>query len=75
MNDISEILRSLLDQYSEIGDIDYEFKKMISEDVALKNDYKHWCEGNGYKPKTGYLDYLDELLEQQDSIWDNIGEE
>ena len=75
MNDISEILRCLLDQYSQLDDVDNEFQRMISEDDELKKEYDNWCEANGYNPKTGYQDYLDELLESQDSIWENIGDE
>ncbi len=74
MHDISEILRNLLDQYTEVSDVDQEFARMLCEDEELQADYQDWCEANGLDPKTGYQDHVDELLAQRDSIWDNLNE-
>ena len=54
MNDISEILRELLDRYED--------------------EYVQWCEDNGYSVKDGYLDFINEIVESQDSFWDNYNE-
>lgn len=70
MYDISEILRSLLDQYSRVNAVDREFERMLSEDKNLKQEYKIWCEEHGYDNKTGYQDYLDELIESRDQLWE-----
>ena len=72
MNDIAEILRNLLDRNSQASDAEREFRSMMREDRSLKEDYKEWCEEQGYDIKTGYQDYIDELLETRDSIWDDI---
>lgn len=72
MNDIAEILRNLLDRNSQASDAEREFRSMMREDRSLKEDYKDWCEEQGYDIKTGYQDYIDELLETRDSIWDDI---
>lgn len=74
MNDINDILRNLLDQYSNPSDVDQAFEQMLIEDDELKSDYNEWCFANGYDPKRGYKDYLDELIESRDSIWENIDE-
>ena len=47
MNDISEILRALLDQFSNTGEVEREFASMMNEDPELENDYKLWCEEMG----------------------------
>ena len=74
MNDIPDILRALLDQYSMESVVDSEFKKMLDEDPQLMADYEEWCTSMGYDVSTGYNDFVDELVESRDSIWDNINE-
>lgn len=74
MNNISELLRSLLDEYSSVDMAESEFKRMLNEDDNLKADYKVWCEDLGYSPKTGYEEYIEEIFESQDSIWDILDE-
>ncbi len=74
MNDISDILRSLLDRYSMASDAEAEFASMLEQDATLKSDYDVWCEANGYDVKTGYQDYVDELMDSRDSIWINLNE-
>ncbi len=72
MNDINEILRALLDRLSVASEVDRKFAQMLSESDTLKMEYETWCESNGYDEKTGYQDYVDELIEARDSIWENL---
>lgn len=75
MNDISEILRTLLDQYSRASDVCEIFKERLDSDTQLMADYKEWCEGNGYNEKSAYRDYVNELIDSRDSFWDNYADE
>ena len=74
MNDISEILRELLDRYSNTPELDQEFERMRREVDGCEDDYAAWCEDNGYSIKDGYLDFINEIVESQDSYWDNYQE-
>lgn len=74
MYDIADILRGLMDRNSRASEAEREFREMMREDKTLKQDYKDWCEEQGYDIKTGYQDYIDELIESRDSIWDDIDE-
>lgn len=74
MNDISEILRSLLDQYSRVSEIDSEFVYMMDNDPQLQEDYKLWCKEYGYDIKTGYKDFIDEQLRDRDEFWETMTE-
>ena len=74
MNDISDLLRELLDRFSNTSELDREFRRMLRDDPSLKDDYDVWCDDRGYKPATGYRDYIDEIVESQDSIWDTYHE-
>jgi hypothetical protein len=74
MNDISEILRTLLDQYSRLSEVDHEFVNMMNNDPQLREDYKLWCEEYGYDTKTGYQDFLDEQMQDRDEFWEALSE-
>ena len=74
MNDISEILRELLDRYSNTPELDQAFERMRREVDGFEDDYAAWCEDNGYSIKDGYLDFINEIVESQDSYWDNYQE-
>jgi len=74
MNDISELLRSLLDKHGNTDQLDAEFLMLIQSDDELKREYKMWCNAHGYSKREGYRNYIDELVESQDSIWDNYKE-
>lgn len=74
MNDISDLLRELLDRYSNTSQLDREFRRMLRDDPALAEDYEVWCEDQGYKTSTGFRDYINEIVESQDSFWDSYHE-
>lgn len=74
MNDISEILRALLDQFTHTSEVEREFVNMMNNDSQLKEDYKLWCEEYGYDTKTGYQDFIDEQMQDRDEFWDEMSE-
>ncbi len=74
MNDISDILRELFDRYGNTSELSEEFQRMLADDGQMMDEYKEWCEVQGYKVSHGYQDYIEELVEMQDSIWDNYKE-
>ena len=74
MNDISETLRELLDRYSNTPDLDQEFERMRREIEGFEDEYAVWCEENGYTVKDGYRDFINEIVESQDSYWENYQE-
>ena len=75
MNDISEILRALLDQLSNTEEVEREFEDMMNDDPELQEDYKLWCEDMGYGVKTGYQDFIDEQMRDREDFWDSMSEE
>ena len=48
MNDISDLLRELLDRYSNTLELDQEFERMRREEEGFEEEYANWCEENGY---------------------------
>ena len=47
---------------------------MRREVDGFEDDYATWCDENGYNIKDGYLDFVNEIVESQDSYWDNYQE-
>lgn len=74
MYDINDILRELLDRYSNTPELDMQFDRMMREDEEFVKEYTVWCEDNGYNIKDGYRDFINEIIESQDSYWDNYQE-
>lgn len=72
MTYMEDLLRSLIDQYRSIDIVESEFKRMLDEDSTIRNDYIAWCEEFGYSHKKGYREYIQQLFESEDSIWDSF---
>lgn len=74
MNDITDIFLHLIRQYGSVDIADAEFKKLIHEDSELRGQYKEWCSAVGSSEKMGFLDYCDEYLDLQESIYDTLND-
>jgi len=74
MDDITDIFLHIIRQYGSVDIADAEFKKMIHEDSELREQYKEWCSAVGSSEKMGFLDYCDEYLDSQESIYDTLND-
>jgi len=74
MNDIPDILRELLDRYDSLEVVEQTFKQMTHSDDQLATDYRQWCRAQGYSVRNGCREYINELVDSRDSIWDNYKE-
>ena len=72
MDSITDLFNDMLQQYGSVDIAEAEFKKMIHEDPEIRNQYRDWCHEVGSSEKRGFLDYCEEYLESQESIWDNL---
>ena len=75
MEHITDFFNEMLRQYGSIDIAEAEFKKLVHEDPELLERYRGWCQEVGSSEKKGFLDYCEEYLESQDSIWDNLKDE
>lgn len=74
MNDIIEIFNNILEQTHSIDIAESEFKKIIHEDPTIKDMYREWCHEVGSSEKNGFLDYCEEYIESQNSIWEALND-
>ena len=75
MEDITDFFNEMLRQYGSVDIAEAEFKKQLHENAELHEQYHEWCHEVGSSEKNGFMDYCEEYLESQDSIWDNLKDE
>lgn len=72
MIDFPDLFNDLLRSCGSIDIAEAEFKRMIAESTELRADYRNWCHETGHTERRGFLDYAEEYLDSQDSVWDTL---
>lgn len=70
--DITEVFRRVIQQAGSIDMAEAEFKKMVGEDDELHRFYRQWCHEVGSSERHGFLDFCEEYLNDQNSIWNTL---
>lgn len=73
-NDITEFFISLIDTHRSIDVAEAEFKRIVADDADLQQQYKDWCDENGFSIRNGFSDFAEDYLEKCDSIWDSLND-
>lgn len=71
---MTRLFDNLLQSCGSVDIAEAEFKRMLHEDLTLRDEYSQWCEDSGYTEKHGFMDYADEYIETQAAIWDNLND-
>ena len=74
MIDISVTIHDMLSQFGSIDIAESEFKRQINEDSDLKKAFKEWCEDMGYKEREAFINYCEEYLQGNESIFDTLSD-
>ena len=74
MEDLTDYFISVIKQSGSIDIAESEFKRAISDDDDLRAKYREWCHQVGSCEKRGFLDFCDEYLASQDSVWDTLSD-
>jgi hypothetical protein len=74
MENLTDYFVSIIQHSGSIDIAEAEFKKTIANDKELKHQYKEWCLETGASEKHGFLDFCDEYIDSQNSIWDSLSE-
>ncbi len=74
MTDITEVFNHYLDQYDSIDIAEAEFKKNLHEDSQLRDEYREWCHYIGSSEKSGFIDYAEEYVENQNDVWNSLND-
>lgn len=74
MDELIELFQDVIKQAGSIDVAEAEFKKMIADDDELRARYREWCHEVGSSERNGFLDYCEEYMESQDSIWETLND-
>ena len=75
MNNLLSTFNELLRSYGSVDMAEAEFKRLMVDDPKLYDAYREWCELNGHTERRGFLDYAEEYIENQNSIWDTLSDD
>jgi len=74
MSDITELFVSLLQEHGSVDIAEHVFKQSLNDDAVLKEEYSEWCHAVGSSEKRGFLDFCEDYIANQDSIYDSLSE-
>ncbi len=74
MNSIPVLIQELLSQFGSVDIAESEFLRRINEDNNLKSIFKEWCDEMGYKPRKAFIDFCNEYLAGNESIFDTLSD-
>lgn len=74
MPDLTDYFIDLLHQHRSVDIANDAFKKQLNDDPDLKTAYSEWCAETGNSEKNGFIDFCEEYLENQDSIYDSLSD-
>lgn len=65
----------LLQSHGSVDMAEAELKRMLLDDDELHAEYHEWCQENGHTERHGFLDFAEEYIANQNSVWDSLGNE
>lgn len=72
--DITDFFANLISQSGSYDIAKAEFGRLMAEDDNLRDEYREWCEANGYSERNGFDHYCDEHMASTDSVWDSLND-
>ncbi len=75
MEELTNMFVELLRAYGSVDLAEAEFKRIILDDAQLHETYHTWCDENGYTERNGFLDFAEEYIANQNSVWDSLADE
>lgn len=74
MENIREYFINIIQQADSIDIAEAEFKRSLIDDDELRRQYRAYCREIGTSEKHGFLDFCEEYLQNQDSIWESLSD-
>lgn len=69
---MEQLFIELLSSHGNVDVAEAEFKRMILDDDELHAQYHEWCHENGHTERRGFLDFAEEYIANQNSVWDSF---
>lgn len=75
MDELLTTFENVLQAHGNVDIAEAEFKRLIGEDDDLHEAYHEWCVENGHTERRGFLDWAEEYISNQNSVWDTLTDE
>lgn len=75
MNDLLTTFEELLRAYGNVDMAEAEFKRLIADDAALREEYREWCDEHGHTERHGFMDFAEDYITNQISVWDSLNDD
>lgn len=75
MENLTELFEQLLRDLGSVDVAEAEFKRLIADDEELHALYREWCGETGHTERRGFLDFAEEFIADQNSVWDSLNDE
>lgn len=72
MEELLQTFEDVLKAYGNVDIAEAEFKRMLTDDAELHDAYHEWCHEMGHTERHGFLDWAEEYIANQNSIWDSL---
>lgn len=72
MEELTRMFEELLRDHGNVDVAEAEFKRIIADDPELHELYRTWCDETGHSERHGFLDYAEEYIANQNSVWDTL---
>ncbi len=75
MDELIMTFEEVLRAHGNVDIAEAEFKRLIADDNDLHDTYHEWCEENGHTERHGFLDWAEEYIAIQNSVWDTLNDD
>jgi len=75
MNNLILTFEEVLRNHGNVDIAEAEFKRLIADDSDLHDAYHEWCAETGHTERHGFLDWAEEYIANQNSVWDTLTDE
>lgn len=67
-----DIVTFFTDIINQAGSYDIaraEFFRIIADDEEIQQQYREWCDENGFSERKGFDEFIDQRIDSHDSVW------
>lgn len=73
-NDIVRFFTDLIEQSGSYDIARAEFRRIMADDDDLHEQYREWCDENGYSEHNGFDEFIDQRIDSHDSVWNALND-
>lgn len=72
--DIVTFFTDIIDQAGSYDIARAEFFRIIADDEELQQQYREWCDENGFSERKGFDEFIDQRIDSHDTVWSSLND-